>query len=198
MVKIKRVILFLLAGLMAFIYYISVFDNISDSLVRLHIISNSNTSRDTEIKLMVRDQILSDMRGYFNRDIKREEVINLIPEIERSANDYLKSQGISYSAQVIYENTDIPRKEYNEIILPKGEYSAIKVILGDGGGENWWCVAYPPLCFTEEVFGGMSGKGEKALRDMVGERGFGVITSDIKYELKIVEISKKLFKKITG
>lgn len=198
MVKIKRVILFLLAGLMAFIYYISVFDNISDSLVRLHIISNSNTSRDTEIKLMVRDQILSDMRGYFNRDIKREEVINLIPEIERSANDYLKSQGISYSARVIYENADIPRKEYNKIILPKGEYSAIKVILGDGGGENWWCVAYPPLCFTEEVFGGMSEKGEKALRDMVGERGFGVITSDIKYELKIVEISKKLFKKITG
>ena len=188
----------MLAGLMAFIYYVSVFDNISDSLVRLHIISNSNTSRDTEIKLRVRDHVLSDMRGYFDSDIKREEVINLIPELERSANDYLKSQGISYSARVIYENTDIPRKEYNEIILPRGEYSAIKVILGEGGGENWWCVAYPPLCFTEEVFGGISDKGEKALRDMVGERGFEVITSDIKYELKIVEISKKIFRKIIG
>lgn len=194
----KKIMLILLAVMMIFVYYISVYDSISGNILRMHIISNSNSESDTKIKLMVRDYLLSEMKGYLRDDLKREDVINLIPEMEKSANKFLRENGISYSAKVKYEMADIPRKEYNQIVLPKGEYSAIRVILGEGGGDNWWCVAYPPLCFTEEVFGGLTKEGKKAIKEMVGEGGYRVISSDIKYELKIVEISKKLFKKITG
>lgn len=194
----KKIMLILLAVMMIFVYYISVYDSISGNILRMHIISNSNSESDTKIKLMVRDYLLSEMKGYLRDDLKREDVINLIPEMEKSANKFLRGNGISYSAKVKYEMADIPRKEYNQIVLPEGEYSAIRVILGEGGGDNWWCVAYPPLCFTEEVFGGLTKEGKKAIKEMVGEGGYRVISSDIKYELKIVEISKKLFKKITG
>ena len=194
----KKIMLILLAVMMIFVYYISVYDSISRNILSMHIISNSNSESDTKIKLMVRDYLLSEMKGYLRDDLKREDVINLIPEMEKSANKFLRGNGISYSAKVKYEMADIPRKEYNQIVLPEGEYSAIRVILGEGGGDNWWCVAYPPLCFTEEVFGGLTKEGKKAIKEMVGEGGYRVISSDIKYELKIVEISKKLFKKITG
>ncbi len=194
----KRIILLVLAGLMVLVYYVSVFDNISGNLLRLHIISNSNSDYDTEIKLKVRDHLLETVSRYCDNNMSREDVLRLIPEIEDTANEFLEKNGISYSAKVRYETTDIPRKEYNEIVLPKGDYSAIRVILGEGGGENWWCVAYPPLCFTEEVFGGLSGDGERALKGMVGKDGYRVITSDIKYELKILEVSKKILKKIIG
>ena len=194
----KKIILFTLMAIMVFVYYISVYDSISGEILRMHIIANSNTHYDQDVKIKVRDYLLGEMKKYSDKCMTGEDVVKLIPKMEKRTNEFLKEQGISYSAKVKYEVTDIPRKEYNGIILPRGEYSAIRVVLGDGDGENWWCVAYPPLCFTEEVFGDLSEDGKRALEKMVGKDGYRVISSDIKYELKIVEISKKLFKKITG
>ena len=70
--------------------------------------------------------------------------------MEESANKFLDENNIGYDAKIKFENTEIPRKEYNGIVLPKGNYKSIRVMLGEGGGENWWCVAYPPLCFVGE------------------------------------------------
>lgn len=194
----KKIVLLALSLVIALVYYISIYDNISEGVVRLHIISNSNSSEDTKIKLDVRDYILKEMNGRLKKGAEKEDVIELIPEMERLAGEYLKKEKIPYLASATYEKAIIPEKEYNGIVLPEGEYDAIKIILGDGKGENWWCVAYPPLCFTEEVFGGLTKEGEDALEDMVGEEGYRVISSDIRYELKIVEISKKIYKKFIG
>ena len=178
------------------VYYISLYNDISKNLVRLHVISNSNSSEDIGVKFMVRDNILNNVREKINISSKREDVLKALPEFEKSANNLLKKTGVDYGARVVYGEADIPRKEYNGIVLPAGDYKAIKVILGEGKGENWWCVAYPPLCFTESVMGGISKEGEEILKVSMDYNSYKMITSDVKYELKIIEIAKKVMNMI--
>jgi len=194
----KKIIIFntllVLAMVITGIYYISLYDDISKNIVRLHVISNSNSEEDTEIKLLVRDKILDEVRDRIDKKSTRQEVLNSLEDMEKSANEYLKSQNIGYGAEISLGNTDIVRKEYNGIILPEGEYLAIRVVLGEGKGENWWCVAYPPLCFTENTTGEISSEGEKLLRGTMSDESYRLITSDIKYEFKILELAKKIVK----
>ena len=180
------------------VYYISLYDNISENIIRLHVISNSNSQEDTQMKLKVRDNILDSVRGRISEDSGREEIISALPEIENTANEFLVNQGAGYGAKVMLGESEIPRKEYNGIVLPKGNYEAIRVVLGEGKGENWWCVAYPPLCFTEETSGEISEEGEAILKDSIDYRSYKMITSDIKYELKIVEVAEKIIDIIKG
>lgn len=174
------------------VYYIAIYNDISKNVIRLHIIANSNSQNDTEIKFMVRDKILDNLKSSINTSSTKEDIINSLPQIEKIANEFLKQENIKYGAGVYYENTDIPRKEYNGISLPEGKYNAIRVVLGTGGGENWWCVAYPPLCFSENTCGEISQSGNELLKNSMNGTSYKIITSDIKYELKIVELAKKL------
>ena len=185
-------VIFFLSFIISIVYYISFYNDISENLVRLHIISNSNSESDTRVKLLVRDNILNDVRGKISVSSKRTDIIKKLPEFEKSANDFLEKTGVNYRARIIYEKADIPRKEYNGIVLPAGDYKAIRVILGEGKGENWWCVAYPPLCFTESVMGDISKEGEEILKGSMSCNSYRMITSDVKYELKIIEVAKKI------
>ena len=195
--KMKKIaLLAALALFMTVVYYIGVYRDIERSVIRLHVISNSNSEEDTKIKLMVRDAILDDVRGRLTRDSGREDVIGAMPEMEQSANDFLEKIGADYRAHIKFEHADIPRKEYNGIVLPKGNYEAIRVVLGEGGGENWWCVAYPPLCFTEQTGGGVSPEGSRILQNSMSAESYRMITSDVKYELKIVEVAEKLLRAV--
>ncbi len=189
-------IILILAAIITGVYYISLYQDIRDNILRLHIISNSNSIEDTKMKLNVRDKILDSVQGEITKNSTKKDIISKLPQIEKTANDYLKKQGVSYSAQVTLGDTDIPRKEYNGIVLPKGNYNAIRVVLGNGAGENWWCVAYPPLCFTQEVFGKITPEGEDILKKVINEKGYSMITSNVKYELKIVELLEKLINTI--
>lgn len=182
----------LTAVLAAGVYYTTACREIEESVIRMHVIANSNDERDTEIKLAVRDGILDKMREKITKKASRNEIIASIPEIEAGANELLEDMGVDYGARVSFEETDIERKSYDGIVLPRGSYEAIRVVLGHGGGGNWWCVAYPPLCFTEEVCGELSEEGKEILRDVMGTQSYRIITSDIRYELKIVEAAEKI------
>jgi stage II sporulation protein R len=70
---------------------------------------------------------------------------------------------MNYGAKATYENSYVPTKEYKSVLLPQGYYNCLKVVLGDGVGENWWCIAYPPLCYTESMFGDLSENGIEEL-----------------------------------
>lgn len=182
----------ILALIISGVYYISIYNNISENIIRLHVISNSNSKTDTNIKFGVRDNILDSIKGMLEKTPEKKDIISKIPKIELLANEYLKKTGAGYSAKVFFEDTKIPRKEYNGIVLPKGNYEAIRVILGNGEGENWWCVAYPPLCFTEQTFGNMSEEGLKTLENSLDNESYRIITSEINYEFKILEIAEKI------
>lgn len=125
-------------------YGISVRDDLTANLVRLHIIANSNSAADQEIKLGVRDEVIKNVRENKTADL---------PQIEAEANRYLESIHAGYRARVMYGKFDFPVKSYNNITLPSGRYKAVRVVLGEGAGRNWWCVLSPPMCFTDSAVG---------------------------------------------
>lgn len=124
----------------------------NENILRLHVIANSDSALDQETKLAVRDAILSyeaDMDGYTNSDEAKaalmEDGEGLLTIIENT----LKERGMDYGAQLMLGVYDFPDRQYGDKLYPAGRYEALRVVLGDGLGHNWWCVMFPPLCILE-------------------------------------------------
>lgn len=124
-----------------------------DNLIRLHVIANSDLDEDQELKYKVRDVILQELQGDFRnqRDpVEAEIVVNRnLDKIRQIAEDYLQQIGKEVPVKVEYGIFPFPVKAYGSLVLPAGEYRAVRVILGTGQGANWWCVLFPPLCFVD-------------------------------------------------
>ncbi len=120
-------------------------------VLRLHIIANSDSEADQLIKLKIRDEITEKYSDEFSLAQTKEEAQNSMSsksdEIEEFVNGILVQNGFEYSCEIIIGQDEFPDRTYGKLVFPAGEYSAVKVILGKGDGENWWCVLYPPLCF---------------------------------------------------
>ncbi|MDY3928454.1 MAG: stage II sporulation protein R [Clostridia bacterium] len=180
------------------VYSDSVTEDLSDNLLRLHIIANSDSEYDQNIKLMVRDRIINNIREKSFAD--KFDVVNNIEETKEDICGYMKKINAGYDCNIYCVTDEFPTKSYNNISMPAGRYECIKVVLGEGMGQNWWCVAYPPLCFTEEVCGSMSQKGREALKHNLDDEAFQIIDNE-KNEYKIkffaVETINKLVSKIS-
>lgn len=165
------------------VHFSCIFENLREGIVRLHITANSDSGYDQSVKIAVRDALLKE--GSYNRDI-----------LLGRANRELLRLGADYGARVSFKTRFVPEKEYKNLRLPEGDYRCIDVILGKGEGENWWCVAYPPLCFTESVTGELSGEARNILRSKLSDEAFYTVIKDgkIKYKFKILEV----YRKITG
>ncbi len=123
---------------------------IYEGAVRLHVLAASDSQKDQEIKLLVRDEILrtygSDFLNSTEPSDARDAVVSNLESIQATANSVLQSQGISYTATVRWGRETYPSRTYEGITLPEGEYYSLRVELGEAGGKNWWCVLFPPLC----------------------------------------------------
>lgn len=121
-------------------------DNLAEGMIRLHVIANSNSDEDQALKLEVRDEILLYAETLYEKELTSEQAQAIfeenLPQLE--AVGRLASRGYEISAEV----TELwfPTKTYDHFALPSGEYTALQVKIGEAQGENWWCVAYPPLC----------------------------------------------------
>ena len=125
-------------------------DQLADKVVRLHILANSDSEEDQALKLRVRDRVLERATELLEQTGDRREAADVLqshlPELERIAAKEIAAEGYDYPVTVNLENTDFPTKEYDGFTLPAGEYLALRVIIGEGKGQNWWCVVFPPLC----------------------------------------------------
>jgi stage II sporulation protein R len=154
---------------------------------------------DQELKLYIRDCLLDKVR---DEDIYNKEYIyENADEITRFCNTLIKEKGFNYQARVMKGKYYFPTKTYQNISLPAGEYEAIRIVLGEGCGENWWCVMYPPLCFTNESRGTLSEKELSALADGMSKEGFDIINNNedkitIKPAFKLVELWQEAKHKI--
>lgn len=121
--------------------------------LRLHIRANSNESSDQQIKLSVRDELLNYLSPYFDNVTTRkgaEAVVKKHSErIEKLIDNFLSENKFDYKCNLAIKNENFPTRQYGELILEEGSYRAIIITLGTGSGDNWWCVAFPPLCFLE-------------------------------------------------
>lgn len=124
----------------------------ADSIFRLHIIANSNSAEDQAVKLEVRDAVLeyeAENLDAVSAAKTREELMAHGAELLEIIEGVLRSNGFDYGAQMLVGTFPFPDREYNGVLYPAGDYDAFRVILGDGAGENWWCVMFPPLCILK-------------------------------------------------
>lgn len=122
----------------------------AEKVVRLHVLANSDSEEDQALKLRVRDKVLARATELLEASADRREAEGLLRgdllEIERIAAEEITAAGYDYSVTAELTNTDFPTKEYDGFSLPAGNYLALRVVIGEGKGQNWWCVVFPPLC----------------------------------------------------
>lgn len=137
---------FLASGAMA----LQTGQELSDKVVRLHVLANSDSQEDQALKLKVRDRILAYTEPLLAGAADRREAEALLRgrvlELERVAAQEIRANGYDYAVTIELEDTVFPTREYEGFTLPAGKYLALRTIIGEGAGRNWWCVVFPPLC----------------------------------------------------
>ena len=125
-----------------------------DSPIRIHIRANSDSSQDQAVKYVVRDQIVNYLTPLLSGARSRNEAYRLVKaNAEKTAaiaDGILEACGFGYGAEARVGREEFPDRTYGDVFYPAGEYDALIIELGGGNGANWWCVAYPPLCFYGE------------------------------------------------
>lgn len=152
--RLKLVEVALLVGLAAFLLSgglaLRTQRQLADRVVRLHVLANSDSEEDQALKLLVRDRVLARATELLTEAGSREEAESLLraelPELEELAARELRANGCGYSVTAELTATEFPTREYDGFTLPAGEYLALRVVIGQGAGRNWWCVVFPPLC----------------------------------------------------
>lgn len=176
-------------------------NNISNQVLRLHIIANSNSPYDQQLKLLVRDRILKDCGYLFENatspDVATDYAKEASGQICRIAEDEIRKQGFFYPVQVSVADTNFPTKKYGHVTLPAGMYQAVRVEIGSSAGRNWWCVLYPPLCLTEGAFD-VPKESLDTLKENLSPKEFEMITHpekiQVKMKFKIVEILNNFYR----
>ncbi len=125
-----------------------------ENLIRFHVVAQSNTEEEQELKLKVRDRILKEFGPEFQKAQNPKEARSYIKKnisgMKNVAVEEVRNAGKAYPVEVSWrKNCWFPAKNYGSIVLPAGNYEAVKVVIGEGRGENWWCVLFPPLCFVD-------------------------------------------------
>ena len=127
--------------------------DLSKDLIRFHVIANSDSDQDQALKREVRDAILHKVGDRFGKaetvEDARNIVLNSLEDIEAAAREEIALEGREYPVKAQMGHFDFPAKSYGSFTLPEGNYEAVKVVIGEGKGANWWCVLFPPLCFVD-------------------------------------------------
>lgn len=124
---------------------------LADQVIRLHVLANSDSEADQALKLKVRDRVLETAADYFVPEATLEEtravLTQHLADLAAAGADQVAREGYQYPVTVSLEdNYWFPTKQYTDFALPAGEYTALRVVIGEGDGQNWWCVVFPPLC----------------------------------------------------
>lgn len=175
-------------------YASTISNNLHENFFRLHIIANSNSNIDQDLKLKVRDNIIIYMKEITQNISTKQEAINIcnkhINNFKQIALNTIKEEGFNYDVSLSIGEFSFPTKHYGNISLPAGNYDALKIEIGNAVGENWWCSLFPPLCFVDMSSGMIDDNSKKILNENLSEEDFAIITSnseDIKFKFKIIE-----------
>ena len=159
---------------------------IYDSVIRLHVLAQSDSENDQQIKLAVRDAIVAECRDLFTDTDTTDEALTQIQDaamqMEQIANRVLAEQGVAYTATAVFGTEAYPTREYDGVTFPAGEYLSLRILLGDGEGQNWWCCLFPPLCMSAST-------AEDSLESVGIDTSSGKVFTQRKYRfrLKILE-----------
>ncbi len=179
-------------------YANTISQNLSDNFFRLHILANSNSKQDQELKLKVRDKIIEYMNTQNLSDISKQDVVYQVSEnlniYTQIAESVIQDAGFNYPVTVEVGNYLFPTKQYGNLSLPAGNYDALRIKIGNASGENWWCSLFPPLCFVDISSGVIDEDSENSLKKDLSSEEFAIIknsNTSVKLKFKIVEIFSK-------
>ena len=166
---------------------------LSDKVLRLHVLANSDSEADQALKRKVRDSVLETASAILadcpDRETAEQRLSVALPEIEDAARARIAAEGGKQTVTAELRPTVFPTREYEDFTLPAGEYLALRVVLGEGEGHNWWCVVFPPLCAETT-----SSLSQTAMAAGLTEEEVALITESDGYQLKFkaVELWEKL------
>lgn len=154
-------------------------DSLSREMIRFHVVAHSDTTEDQLLKQQVRDAVI----GFMEPEIKKCNSVaetrallrSKLLEIREVAKEVIKENHQDYPVFVALDKANFPTKAYGDIILPAGEYEACRIIIGEGKGENWWCVMYPPLCYLDVACGVVPAEGKEQLEEHLGKAQYELV-----------------------
>lgn len=189
--------------LLFFIYFIicansystSVSSNISSSIFRLHVIANSDSLDDQNLKYLVRNNIINYMNSLIDISSSKENALKIANEnldkFQEIAQKTVQENGYNYPVTVEIGNFYFPTKDYGDISFPSGYYDGLKIKIGKAEGRNWWCVMFPPLCFVDLTSGIVPEESKENLEETLDTEEYAIISEksdEIKFKFKIIEI----------
>ena len=202
--KRDRIILSLFSGALSLYiafsctYFAAAAQSVREDVVRLHILANSDSEKDQNIKLKVRDALLEKNTLILSDGVNQDNAVEYFElskdELLETASDVLRENGFDYDVKVYLEKEYFETREYGELIFPAGEYTALRVVLGEGKGRNWWCVMFPPLCVpaADDI------EVKNNTEDYLTESGNEIVNGGKKYimKFKLLEMYEELKSKI--
>lgn len=184
----------------AFSYVNAVSANISSSVFRLHVIANSDSAEDQNLKYLVRDALIDYMNSVSKNSNSKDEAISIAyqhkSDFYKIAKKVINDNGYDYNVNISIGNFTFPTKNYGDISLPAGYYDALKVEIGNASGQNWWCVMFPPLCFVDISTGIVPEDSKETIKDSLHTEEYSLInnaqTADVKFKFKLLEFFQNI------
>lgn len=178
-------------------------ENIAKQVIRFHVLANSNSDTDQELKLNVKNGIIDMLAQQLDSSTStqqtRELLIDNLDNIQEKSLEIINNYGYNYSVDVKMSYDYFPTKIYGDVTLPAGTYECIKIEIGEAVGENWWCVMFPPLCFVDITMAQVPDKDKDLLKEILSEEEYKLIDTNIhsqdlevKVKFKIIEFWQNL------
>ena len=185
--------------LMGFIREKWVQASIASKILRFHVLANSDSDEDQALKLAVRDAVGSYLEPLLSDSANLEEteaiVTSHLDTIEATAEEVIQEEGYSYSVEARLAQVEFPEKTYGDYTFPAGEYEALQLVIGEGAGQNWWCVLYPNMCFRGSVYEVIDDDAGEELREVLSTEEYEeVFTSgEVEVRSRLLELLQCIF-----
>lgn len=171
-------------------------EDYKNKLIRFHVIANSDSEEDQNLKLKVRDAVIDYLQPKLAASNSIEEsekiIISEYDELENISKNIIQENGYDYDVKVGIDYSQFPTKQYSNVVLPAGEYKALRIVIGEGSGKNWWCVMFPPLCFVDEEKGLIDKETDEKLREVLTEEEYNLIAQNNKKQVNRVQVKFKI------
>ena len=181
-------LLFIYVSISAISYAKTTASELSDTVFRLHVLANSDSEADQQLKYQVRDAVGCYLQKELGMADSREEseqiITGQLEQIQEVAEETVKEHGYSYSVRAVLEETAFPVKSYGSFTFPSGTYEALRVVIGEGKGHNWWCVLYPNLCFEGSLYEISEEKDVGILREVLSEEELQAVLKSGNYKIQ--------------
>lgn len=162
---------------------------IASEIIRFHVIANSDSDTDQNLKMQVKEQIVKQMETVLKDsqsiDQTRKLLTAHLEELEQLAQKTVNEQGYAYPVKAEITNCYFPSKSYGDCNFPAGEYEALRITIGAAEGRNWWCVLYPNLCFIDAVHAVVPEEQKEELKEVLTEEEFASLFDWKKHDYEV-------------